>query len=85
MLYPDQAVLGDKIQVPTPYGSVQLKIQPGVHAGQRLRLREKGLPKENGVGDLYLRMRIDIAKTQTEAEKELYRKIRELRNPGRVY
>ncbi len=84
MLYPDQAVLGDKIQVPTPYGSVQLKIQPGVHSGQRLRLREKGLPKENGVGDLYLRMRIDIAKTQTEAEKELYRKIRELRDTGRV-
>ena len=84
VLYPDQAVLGDKIQVPTPYGSVQLKIQPGMHSGQRLRLREKGLPKEKGVGDLYLRIRIDIGHTQTEEEKELYRKIRALRNTGRI-
>lgn len=80
VLYPDQAVLGDKIPVPTPYGSVQLKIQPGIRSGQRLRLREKGLPKENGVGDLYLRIRIDMGNTQTEEERELYRKIRKLRN-----
>lgn len=79
VLYPDQAVLGDKIQVPTPHGSVQLKIQPGIHAGQRLRLRGKGLPKEGGFGDLHFRIRIDIPTVQTEAERELYGKIRELR------
>lgn len=78
-IYPDQAVLGDKIQVPTPHGPVQLKIQPGIHAGQRLRLRGKGLPQEKGFGDLHFRIRIDIPAVYTEAEKELYRKISELR------
>lgn len=79
VIYPDQAVLGDKMEVPTPYGSVQLKIQPGIRSGQRLRLREKGLPKEAGTGDLYLKVRIDIPPESTEEEKELFRKIRELR------
>ncbi len=79
-VYPDQAVLGDKLQVPTPHGSVQLKLQPGMHAGQRLRIREKGLPKENGFGDLYFRLRIDIPPDRTEAEKGLYEKLRELRH-----
>ncbi|WP_413778358.1 DnaJ C-terminal domain-containing protein [Anaeroselena agilis] len=79
VIYPDQAVLGDKTQVPTPHGPVQLKLQPGLHSGQRLRIREKGLPKESGFGDLYLRVRIDIPPEQTEAEKELYQKIRDLR------
>ncbi len=79
VVYPDQAVLGDKLQVPTPHGPVQLKLQPGMHFGQRLRIREKGLPKENGFGDLYFRLHIDIPRDQTEAEKELYHKIRELR------
>lgn len=84
VLHPEQAVLGDKVPVPTPHGSVQLKIQPGMHAGQRLRLRGKGLPKEGGFGDLHFRIRIDIPADQTEAEKELYGKICELRrNNGR--
>jgi len=79
VIYPDQAVLGDKMQVPTPHGPVQLKIQPGMHSGQRLRLQNKGLPNKGGFGDLYFRIRIDIAAQQSEAEKELYRNIRELR------
>lgn len=79
VIFPDQAVLGDKLQVPTPHGPVQLRLQPGMHAGQRLRIREKGLPKETGFGDLYFRLSIDIPREQTEAEKELYQKIRALR------
>lgn len=79
VIYPDQAVLGNKVQVPTPHGQVQLKIQPGIHAGQRLRLRNKGLPKNGGFGDLYFKISIDIPKDQSEEEKELYQKIRAIR------
>lgn len=79
VLYPDQAVLGDKMQVPTPHGPVQLKIQPGMQAGQRLRLKNKGLPKGEGFGDLYLKIRINLPPEQSAEEQELYRKIRELR------
>jgi len=79
VIYPDQAVLGDKMQVPTPHGPIQLKIQPGMHAGQKLRLKNKGLPKDDGFGDLYFKIRINIPPEQSAEEQELYRKIRELR------
>ncbi|CUH96044.1 hypothetical protein P22_2132 [Propionispora sp. 2/2-37] len=83
VIYPDQAVLGDTMQVTTPHGTVQVKIQSGTHTGQKLRLKGKGLPKENGFGDLYFRICIDILPAETEREKELYRKLRELRRNGR--
>ncbi|XER09662.1 Curved DNA-binding protein [Sporomusa rhizae] len=76
-LYPEQAVLGDRVKVATPHGPVQLKIQPGTHSGQRLRLKNKGLPQKQGLGDLYLKIRIDIPQNQPEDEKALYRKIRD--------
>jgi len=79
VIYPDQAVLGDKMQVPTPHGAVQLKIQPGMHSGQRLRLANRGLPKGNGFGDLYFRIRIDLPAKLSEEEKKAYGQIRELR------
>ena len=83
VIYPDQAVLGDKMQVPTPHGAVQLKIQPGMHSGQRLRLANRGLPKGGGFGDLYFRIRIDLPAQQSEEEKEVYGQIRELREKAR--
>ncbi|MBP2638245.1 MAG: dnaJ 1 [Firmicutes bacterium] len=74
-IYPEQAVLGDSIKVPTPHGTVQLKIQPGTHAGQRLRLKNKGLPKKQGFGDLYLRISIDIPQNLSPAAKDLYQQL----------
>ncbi len=46
-LAPDEAVLGTELQVPTPDGSVTMRIPFGVKSGQVLRLRGKGwkLPK----------------------------------------
>ncbi|WP_371378995.1 DnaJ C-terminal domain-containing protein [Sporomusa aerivorans] len=76
-LYPEQAVLGDRVKVATPHGPVQLKIEPGTHSGQRLRLKNKGLPQKQGLGDLYLKIRIDIPQNLPETEKALYRKIRD--------
>src|SRR2546421_13082713 len=49
-----QAVLGTELKVPTLEGDVRLKIPPGTRGGQRLRLRERGLPSSAGArGDLY--------------------------------
>lgn len=77
-LSPEQAVLGDSLKIPTPHGAVQLTIQPGTHSGQRLRLRNKGLPQKQGMGDLYLKIRIDIPQTLSPAAKELYAQLRKL-------
>ena len=49
-----EAALGAKIEVPTIDGRALLKIPPGTQSGQKLRLREKGVPsatKEGARGD----------------------------------
>ncbi len=78
-LRPDQAVLGDKVTVPTLERSVNLTIPPGTVSGRRLRLKGKGLPTRDGNhGDQYVKININIPADISEDEKELYRKIREI-------
>jgi len=40
-----QAALGAEVEIPTPYGSAPLKVQPGTQTGTMYRLRSKGLPR----------------------------------------
>jgi curved DNA-binding protein len=80
-IYPEQAVVGDKVSVPTPDGMVQLKIPAGIHNGQKMRLKDKGLKRKNGsFGDMFVRVKIDTPLDQSVEEIELYKKIFELRN-----
>ena len=80
-IYPEQAVVGDKVSVSIPDGMVQLKIPPGIHNGQKMRLKDKGLKRKNGtLGDMFVRVKIDTPLEQTPEEVELYKKIFELRN-----
>lgn len=80
-IYPEQAVVGDKVSVPTPDGMIQLKIPAGIHNGQKMRLKDKGLKRKNGtLGDMFVRVKIDTPQEQSAEEVELYRKIYELRN-----
>ena len=68
----DQAVLGDKVDVPTLEGKVQVTIPPGTSSGIKLRLRGKGIPRPNGTrGDLYAVTQIVLPKPIPERAKEL--------------
>lgn len=59
-----QAVLGSEAQVPTPDGSVKLKIPPGTQPGQKLRLRGRGLPAGGDKrGDFYVKVEVQLPKT----------------------
>ena len=73
---PDEAVLGTQISVPTPDGSVTIKVPKGVRSGQSLRLRGKGwtLPK-GGRGDLFAKLQIVTPKDLSAIEQEYYEKI----------
>ncbi|MFS0519714.1 DnaJ C-terminal domain-containing protein [Nostoc sp. UIC 10607] len=73
---PDEAVLGAEINVPTPDGSVMMKIPKGVRSGQSLRLRGKGwtLPK-GGRGDLFAKLQIVTPQDLSAIEQEYYEKI----------
>ncbi len=55
-----QAALGVESEIPTPYGTAPLKVQPGTQTGTIYRLRAKGLPRlgEGGRGDLHVRIQV---------------------------
>ena len=74
---PWQAVLGDKIQVPTIDGQVEMKIPPNTQNGSRLRLREQGLNKrKGGRGDQFVRLKIEIPTNASDEERRLYEELR---------
>jgi curved DNA-binding protein len=75
---PDEAVLGAEISVPTPDGSVKIKVPKGTKLGQSLRLRGKGwtLPK-GGRGDLFAKLQIVTPQDLSSIEQEYYEKIQE--------
>jgi molecular chaperone DnaJ len=78
-----EAALGAKIEVPTIDGRAQLKIPPGTQDGQKLRLREKGVPSaaHEGVrGDEIVAVRITVPRVQDERSKEILRELAKL-NP----
>jgi molecular chaperone DnaJ len=78
-----EAALGAKIEVPTIDGRALLKIPPGTQPGQKLRLREKGVPsatKEGARGDEIVEITFTIPMPRDERTKELLRELARL-NP----
>jgi curved DNA-binding protein len=76
---PWEAALGASVEVPTPEGKVSVKIPAGSKAGQRLRVRGRGLPrpKSEERGDLYAVLQIVTPSVLSEREKDLYRQLAE--------
>jgi curved DNA-binding protein len=73
-LAPWEAALGAKITIPTLAGKVDLKVPPNAKSGQKLRLKERGLPG-NPPGDYYVVFQIVLPPANTEAAKEFYRRM----------
>lgn len=69
---PWEAALGASVPVPTPGGSVELKIPAGAKAGAKLRLRARGLPS-NPPGDLYVTLQVVLPPADGESAREAYR------------
>lgn len=76
---PSEAVLGGQVEAPTLDGPVKMTIPPAVRSGQRFRLANKGYPTEGGKrGDQLVEIQIVTPKNITDAERELYEKLREV-------
>lgn len=72
-LAPWEAALGTSVEVPTLGGTVEMKIPAGTVSGRKLRLTGRGMPTSgNTQGDLYAVIHIDIPKTLTERERDVY-------------
>jgi len=71
---PWEAALGATIAVPTLGGPVNLKIQPGSQTGQKLRLKERGLPGKPA-GDQYVLLEVKVPVAQNAENKALYEKM----------
>ena len=75
-LAPWEAALGASVAIPTPGGTVQMKIPTDTAAGKSLRLAGRGLPRPHGVaGDLYALIRVVMPPTLTERERELLKEL----------
>jgi molecular chaperone DnaJ len=74
------ATLGGKVDVPTPEGTVSLKIPSGSEDGKLLRIKGRGAPKlsGSGKGDVLARVRIQVPKRVNKKEKELLEQLQEL-------
>jgi curved DNA-binding protein len=76
------AVLGGEAEVPTLSGKpLRLKIPPTTQNGQVFRLRGHGMPvagKPNEHGDLYARVDVQLPRTLTPEQRQLFEELKRL-------
>jgi molecular chaperone DnaJ len=72
-----QAALGDRIEIPTLEGQVEIAIPPGTQHGQSFRLGGRGMPDVRGGrrGDQYVVAQVVVPKDLSAEQKALLRKV----------
>jgi DnaJ-class molecular chaperone len=78
-----EAVLGAKVDVPTPRGTIALRIPPKTSSGVKLRIKGHGIkPKEGAAGDLLAEVQIVLPPNLDEAAIESIRRLDEAAKKG---
>ena len=73
-----EAVTGAKVDVPSPSGTISLRIPPRTNSGAKLRVRGHGIkPKNGSAGDLYAEVQIVLPPVIDDASVEAIRKLDE--------
>ena len=70
---PWEAALGATVKVPTPSGTIDLRIPPNSANGRKLRLKDRGIPAKQQ-GDLFVVITVALPKADTEAARAAYEK-----------
>lgn len=76
------AILGGEIGVNTMTNAIRLTIPEGSDSGKTFRIRGKGMPHlkdPKTFGDMYVKLEVSIPKRLTDAEKDMFRQIRNMR------
>lgn len=74
-IMPWTAALGGTIFVPTLDGPVKVKVPAGTHNGKKLKLSGKGLSAK---GSLFVTLTIDVPRTLTKEQKDLFTKLAQI-------
>jgi molecular chaperone DnaJ len=74
-----EALLGAEKEIKTLDGALTLKVPAGVAPGERLRVRDKGVPTGRGRGDLLVKIKFDLPKKLSKKAEKL---IQDLQNEG---
>jgi len=75
-LAPWEAALGAQVNVPTPSGAIDLKIPANSKAGNKLRLKDRGIPAKTP-GDLYVVLQIALPPADNDKTRDIYRQMQE--------
>ena len=73
-LAPWESALGAHVKVPTPDGTVELKIPPDSKSGNKMRLKGRGIPGKPA-GDFYVVLQVVLPPADSEQAKALYREM----------
>jgi curved DNA-binding protein len=75
---PWEAALGETVNVPTLGGSVDMRIPAGARAGQKMRLKGRGLPGPGGTaGDQFIVLKIVTPPADTPRAREVYEQMKQ--------
>jgi DnaJ-class molecular chaperone len=73
-----EAALGAKIDVPTPRGTISLRVPPGTSSGKKLRVKGHGVAPKNGEpGDLFAEIQIGLPSPLDDQCVEMIKKLDE--------
>jgi len=74
-----QAALGAEVEVPTLGGRVSMKIPEGTQAGQKMKLKNKGIAKLGGYGfgDQIITIHVETPTKLSKEQRELFSKLAE--------
>jgi molecular chaperone DnaJ len=77
-----QAIVGDKLKVPTLTGEAELKVPPGTQPGTLFRLRGMGIKDLRGYhkGDQIVRVQVEIPTRISREQRELIERFQQMSN-----
>lgn len=74
-----EAALGAKVDLPTPGGTMSLKIPAGSSSGKRLRVKGQGVrDASGGAGDLYVELQIKLPEQLDDESRQAIERIEQL-------
>ena len=78
---PWQAALGEKVNVSTPTGSINLSLPKLISSGSKIRLKGRGIPSKI-VGDFFVKLKIVFPESLSAEEEKLYQSLKALTTKG---